>query len=288
MGQEGHRALGPEVTEDFARNGVVCLRGLLDGEWIRLLRAAIDQALLAPGPGRKSTPGSRYIVENSLWRHNESFRRFALESPIGRAAAIVMGCREARLYNDTMFVKEPGATEPTPWHQDLPYFKLAGANNCSVWIGLDPVTQASGAMSFALGSHRWGKMFRPINFGKDAGQASSEDAFDGFAPDIDATPERYPTASFDLEPGDVTFHHLLTLHSATPNSTADLRRRAHTIRFAGDGATWIDRPYSTAEFDTDLKDGEPLDGPLFPVLWPGPAAVPSSRADVHRKVNTND
>jgi len=258
--------LNPGVTETFAENGVVCLHGLIDRDGVDLLREWIEVAIQNPSAMAGDKPGRTYIVDTRLWARFEGFRQFAFDSNIAEAAAIVMGSRQVRMYNDSMFVKEPSAPEPTPWHQDLPYFRLEGHKNCSAWIALDPANEASGAMSYALGSHRWGKLFRPVSFAKP-GEYRSEEAFDGPAPDIDADPKRYPTVTFDLQPGDVVFHHLRTLHKAGPNSSKGTRRRVHTIRFAGDGSTWIDRPYSTVEFQNELRDGDPLDGPDFPVLW---------------------
>ena len=183
-------------------------------------------------------------------------------------AALIMNSQRVRMFNDTMFVKEPSTPEPTPWHHDLPYFKLGGMQNCSVWIPLDPVTQASGAMTFVRGSHRWGKNFHPISFGKDGGEVLNHDGFDGPVPDIDADPARYATINFDMLPGDVTFHHLLTLHKAGANTTSGTRRRVHTIRMAGDDATYLERAYASTEFETTLISGQALSGPQFPVLWP--------------------
>ena len=235
-------------------------------EGVGELREWIEIALTNPGPRYSGNPKSTWKVDSHLWTRLGGYRAFAFNFNIRRAAAVVMGSREARMYNDTMFVKEPSAPEPTPWHQDLPYFRLGGPNNCSAWIVLDPANQASGAISYTLGSHRWGKMFCSMSFA--TGQFRIEDAFDGVAPDIDADPDGYPTIGFEVQPGDVVFHHLLTLHKAGPDSSRGTRRRVHTIRLAGDDSTWVNRPFSAAEFKTDLRDGDALEGPEFPVLWP--------------------
>jgi ectoine hydroxylase-related dioxygenase (phytanoyl-CoA dioxygenase family) len=122
-------------------------------------------------------------------------------------------------------------------------------------------------MSYVLGSHRWGKLFRPVSFSKPGEFHQAADTYDGEAPNIDADPERYPTVTFDLQPGDVVFHHLLTLHKAGANSTEGTRRRVHTIRFAGDGTKWVNRPFATFEFVNALREGDLLEGPDFPILW---------------------
>ncbi len=222
--------IGPDITKSFAENGVVCMRGVIASSDIEILRECIEVAIKNRNP-KYNKPGATYIVDGHLWTKYKGFKRFTFDSNIAELAAMVMGSHQVRVYDDAMFVKEPSAPEPTPWHQDLPYFRLNGPNNCSVWIPLDPANEASGAMSYTLGSYRWGKMFEPVNFAEGTSHAESE--FDGPPPDVDAEPDRYATATFDVRPGDVVFHHLLTLHKAGPNSSKGTRRRVHTIRFAG-------------------------------------------------------
>ena len=54
-----------------------------------------------------------------------------------------MGSTTARLYHDHMLTKEPGTRQPTPWHQDQPYYNVEGRQNVSFWIPVDPVSRAS-------------------------------------------------------------------------------------------------------------------------------------------------
>ena len=57
-------------------------------------------------------------------------------------AARLMGSRTARFFHEHVLVKEPGATERTPWHHDQPYYPVDGDQNVSMWIALDPVPRA--------------------------------------------------------------------------------------------------------------------------------------------------
>jgi ectoine hydroxylase-related dioxygenase (phytanoyl-CoA dioxygenase family) len=54
-----------------------------------------------------------------------------------------MRSRSARLYHDHMLTKEPGTRQPTPWHQDQPYYNIDGRQNISFWIPVDPVNRDS-------------------------------------------------------------------------------------------------------------------------------------------------
>ena len=252
--------LEPALTQAFAENGVACVRGLLSNADVEHLREWVEVAINNPA---KPAVGKRtYILETHLSKRFEGFRDFIFSSPLAEAAATIMGSHEVRFYNDTIFVKEAMAPEPTPWHQDQGYCFLGGVDNCATWIALDPANEASGAMSYAIGSHRWGKMFTLPD------SSHPGNVFDGPMPDIEGDPDRYPTVIFDIKPGDVVFHHLMTLHKAGPNTSKGTRRRVYSNRMIGDDAVWVDRPFAYAKIDSGLKQGDAVRGADFPLLWP--------------------
>lgn len=252
--------------DTFARDGVVCVRGLIAPKWIELLREAVEEVMATPGANAKEmTEGQgRFFTDIYMHRTNAKFRQFLTQSNIGEAGARLLGSRKAVLYNDHLLVKEPGTDAPTPWHQDLPYFRCDGRQLASFWIGLDSVTRESGAMSFVRGSHLWNKMFQPVSFA--SGDPLDADEFDGPLPQIDGRQD-LEFICYEMEPGDVTFHHVLTLHSALGNASLDRRRRALSVRLAGDDAVWLRRRFSPSGIESGLPDGAPLGGDLFPTLW---------------------
>lgn len=273
MNQHSAKALTDIDIRTYREDGAVCVRGLLDADWIEHLRTAVESALNHP-----SSPNARNIAaeagkagrfhnEQSLWRNHGGFMRFIEGSPISELAAQLTGSRGIRLYNDHLLVKEPGTDAPTPWHQDGTYFRVTGEQIVSVWVGLDPVKRETGAVSFVKGSHRWNKMFRPKAFATGGDRES--DAFDGPLPDIDGDPARYPSVCYEMEPGDVTFHHALTIHGALGNRSANTRRRGYSIRMLGDDVRYADRPWTSYVIGAGLHNGAPLDGHAdFPKLWP--------------------
>ena len=92
--------------------------------------------------------------------------------------------------------------------------------------------------------------------------------YDGPAPDIDAAPENYDIASWDLQPGDCLAFQASILHGAYANTSPDIRRRALAVRFAGDDAVWQPREYIPSVPDTpDLIPGGALDSDQYPVVW---------------------
>lgn len=263
-----------EHVETYRQDGVVCIRNLISQTWISRLRESVHYALrhVADSPNARDIAAEggksgRFHNESALWQNRPGFADFIRQSPIAEAAAILMGSTTVRLYNDHLLVKEGGTDAPTPWHQDGTYFRVHGDQVISVWLGLDPVTRESGAMSFVKGSHRAGKAYRPVGFA--TGRTKDSDLFDGDMPDVDARPDLYETICYEMAPGDVTFHHALTIHGSLGNSFRDRSRRGYSVRMMGDDARYADRPWTSYVIGQGLADGAEIEGhPDFPRLYP--------------------
>ncbi len=167
-----------------------------------------------------------------------------------------------------MLVKEPGATERTPWHHDQPYYCVDGDQNVSMWIALDPVPSAT-AMRFLAGSHRWNRWFIPRRFVDHTPYAAESDRYE-LLPDIDAMidadPAGHRVVAPAVEPGDVIAFHFRVLHDA-PGNPSGGRRRAVSLRWLGDDAVWAERPWQVSPpFEANgLLPGDPLDD-RFPLV----------------------
>lgn len=251
-------------VEAFERDGAICLRGVFDAAWIERTSAAVDRVIAAPSPysRQRGDQDGRFHNDFFLWDRDEDFAAFAIESPAADIARSVMRSEHVNLFFDHLLVKQPRASEPTPWHHDLPYWPVDGTQICSVWVGLDPVTAATGGVEYVAGSHRWGSRFEPATFIKDR---PFEDQGLEPIPDIDGQRDRYRILSWDLEPGDCLVHHALTVHGAPGNSTADRRRRGLALRFTGDDARYDPHPGTFRLLrDPGIAPGAPMDCDLFP------------------------
>jgi len=266
------------AVEDFARDGAVCLRGVIPLELIDLLRQGIDSNIAAPSPrakiaSRPEDPG-RFVEDFCNWQDNPAYRRFIFESGLGEIAAGLMGSKTARLYHDHMLTKEAGTLQPTPWHQDQPYYNVEGRQNCSFWIPVDPVSRAS-TLQFVAGSHL-GPWLMPRSF-MDAQARWFPEGTLADLPDIEADRSAFPILGWALEPGDLVCFHMLTLHAS---DGADRRRRVFSVRFLGDDAVHAPRAWTTSPpfpgLEAELAAGAPMDHPLFPTVWP-PAPTESSQ-----------
>ena len=268
-----------EHAQTFARDGAVCVRGLLDGLWLKELAVRFDELKAQgidlssyygdadsgnPGAGRGQT-----VVCDDCWRLNPVFLRFLQESPLAAAAAALLQSSRVQLYEDLLIYKSPGAEQPTPWHQDEPQWPVSGRKMVSGWFCLDPVTIRTGALRFATGTHR-GPLYRPtVPPERQADVAADDCYFDGDLPDVDADPERFVVSSFDANPGDVVFFHPRVLHAAL-GSAPTHPRRTFSVRFLGDDVRWLPKRSVFHDWlkEIPLEKGALMRNERFPQLWP--------------------
>ena len=264
------RPLEP-VTEDaiaaYERDGIVCLRGVFDDGWIAFMGDAVDRAMASPGEHGEeyARDGGRFFGDLDLWRRHEPFRRFVFESPAAEIAGTVMRSSKVNFFYDQVLVKEPGTAERTPWHQDQPYWAVAGRQVCSLWVPFDPVPEDTG-VEFVAGSHAWPE-FSPYHFADGTPYAGT-----GLPPlpDIEAERARHRILRFALQPGDCLVFQAMIVHGA-PGNRGRSRRRALATRWTGDDARYCARPGEVAipTADPGLGHGDPMDCEAFPVVWRG-------------------
>ena len=270
----------PEQLTAFQTDGATVLRQVLPAHWLTRLAAAVERVLSTPGEVAvdytpKGRPG-RFYNDFFLAQREPEFAEFTRHSPLPGLAAALLGAPRVGFFFDQLFVKEPGTQERMPWHQDLPYWPVQDDRLVTLWVPLDPVTRESGAVIYARGSHRWGRVAKRWRMARTGDAADAPPA----AP-IDA--EEIGDASFihfDMQPGDVLAHHPLTVHGSFANHTTHTRRRALALRYYADGCVFASRPDDILQNprvrallpDLGLVEGEPLRGAAFPIVWPPGAA----------------
>lgn len=264
--------IGDDDVNAFQRDGVVRVRGLLDGAWVKRMIAAIQRLEHHPGPFRERySPGDpgMFYSEKFMWTFDHDFRALVFESPVAGVAGRLMRSDKVNFFYDHLMVKEPGTVSPTPWHQDLNYWPVEGRQICSVWTAFDDVTLDNGGLEFIPGSHLWGIRYQPYDFRGTAPQETDE--FEPL-PDVEGHRRDYTIVNWDLAPGDAVIFHALVLHAAPGNTTVERRRRALSTRWAGDDMRFIRRKKMIRLIrDPGLSPGEVLDCDLFPVAWRRPA-----------------
>jgi ectoine hydroxylase-related dioxygenase (phytanoyl-CoA dioxygenase family) len=267
----------PVMIDDFERDGVICVRNLIDMALVERLRTAINVVLEWPDSihldSDQSEPSTsakaktrRFHSAHNGWRRNDAYRELTLESAVPRVAAELMKSKLVRLLYDHTLVKEPNSTVPIDWHHDLPFWPVSGKQICSVWVALDEVTKESGAVHYARGSHKSAQRYRPT-------VPDTPDFAGMMNLDLPLAPNLFedPNADllyWDMQPGDALVFSALTLHGSGANLRSDRSRRAISPRYLGDDARFVSGRHTTASlFEPDLKTGDVFDDPQFPIAW---------------------
>jgi ectoine hydroxylase-related dioxygenase (phytanoyl-CoA dioxygenase family) len=127
------------------------------------------------------------------------------------------------VYGAEYFIKEPRTRQIVSMHQDLTYWGLGATSGMvTMWLALSPVTRASGCMDFVAGSHKNPILPHEDTFDENnllsRGQEIKVDV-----PEADRVP-------IELQPGQISLHHGLTIHGSGPN-TSDDRRIGFVVRY---------------------------------------------------------
>jgi ectoine hydroxylase-related dioxygenase (phytanoyl-CoA dioxygenase family) len=264
------------VTEEqiatFARDGIVCVRGVLNADEVAEARDAIEQVLVDPSPlaqvASSSDDPGRFTEDFRRWTDIPAIEKLARGSAVPRVASELMGSPTVRLYHDHVLVKEGGTRQRTPWHQDQPYYNVEG-DGVSAWIPVDTVPD-EGSLELVAGTHN-GPWLMPRTFMDERAKWFPEGSLADL-PDIEADRHSYPIRRFAMEPGDAVFFHFLTVHGA-PGFPFAGRRRVLSLRYLSETARHAPRDWVTSPpfegLDQELAPGAVMDHVLFPVVWPG-------------------
>jgi len=271
--------------EIFWRDGVVCLRGVIPQSWRDSVAEAVEDWLHSPdcldfttyGTDMARAAGAEVLVDAGTrrgrfysgtdhWNTRQAFRDLATRSPLAEIAARLLKSSKVNLYEDSILVKEPGTLEKTAFHQDIAYFHAEGAQICTTWVPLDPVTVETGALKFIRGSHLWKARYRPNFFITELPMPDTEGEA---VPDFHKDRRNHEILTFVTEPGDITVHHARTIHGADGNASTDIRRRAVSVRYCGDDARYRFRKGVPRKPHHDqVTEGAVMDHPDCPVVWP--------------------
>ena len=259
-----------ERAAEFQRDGACVIRGVLTAHELARLETGVEANLADPSEraveGGGGAGAGRFFEDFRNWTRIPEYEDVIRGSRLGALAAELTRSATVRLHHDHLLVKEPGTTIRTPWHQDQPFYNIDGADTVSFWIPLDPVPRES-TLEFVAGSHATRTWYMPRGFFDDRPMVFEEGTF-ADVPDVEADRDAHTILGWELEPGDAVAFNMLTLHAA---GGARNRRRAFSVRIAGDDVRLAERPHPTSpsfpELEGRLGHGDELDHPLFPVLW---------------------
>jgi ectoine hydroxylase-related dioxygenase (phytanoyl-CoA dioxygenase family) len=260
----------------YQTDGVVCIRSVFTAEELApAIQGAIDLLNEEPTPYDARLEATTRYGDNSdegdpgrafggvyLSEKIPAFRELAYHPRLASFGRDLMGVKSVRFFYDQLFIRGPGSETATLWHNDLSFWPFEGEDLISCWIALSSVTPESSGVEYLAGSQHLGNIYSaPIERLKDRTRELPPD----FSRPENRQGERI--LSWNMEPGDVLFHHPLVLHGAGGNYRATTRIGL-SIRYLGDDVKW--KPRDTAmklPRDPDVPVGSfPADDLAFPVV----------------------
>ncbi len=208
--------------------------------------------------GRDPPDVTRQICNG--WKSDRAVARVVLDAAVGRLCAQLAGWPGARIAQDNVLWKPPGA-KPLGFHQDDSYIAwVVPPHYVTCWIALDATTAASGTLEYARGSHRW-PLAPPIR------QFHAPDdyceALDRAATEAGEVPEIVPV---EVPAGGGALHDGRTWHGSDRNR-GETPRRAVVAHCVSSAARFHPRETSPIYSRYKRAGDAAMDESFFPVLW---------------------
>lgn len=124
-------------------------------------------------------------------------------------------------WGSQFFAKPAGDAAYVSWHQDATYWGLSSPDVVTAWVALTPSTRESGCMQVVPGTHH--------------AQVKHEDRFDDAnllsrGQEVAVKVDPATVVDVELQPGQMSLHHVLLFHGSQPNRSA-LPRIGFAIRY---------------------------------------------------------
>ena len=125
-------------------------------------------------------------------------------------------------WSSSFFIKEKRNPAFVSWHQDSTYWGLSKPVVVTAWVALSASNKANGAMEVIPGTHLMDQIPHRDTFAKENLLSRGQE----IAVDVDAR----KAVTIELEPGEISLHHVRLVHGSAPNPSDD-RRIGYAIRY---------------------------------------------------------
>lgn len=211
------KTLTPRQVEDFGRDGFISSVAVLSSPEIEYYRDRTFEF-----ERRVNDPG--IIWRRMLHIHFEWAYRLAAHPAVLDAVEDLLG-PDIVVLSTILFSKPPDQTRYVSWHQDgRPMIRKGGfMKSLTAWIALTESNEENGCLRVVPGTHKDG--YHPhVSAGDSANMLRGGEQVDLALDETQAIP-------LILRPGQMSLHHVDTVHGSEPNRSGT-PRVGFTIRFA--------------------------------------------------------
>ena len=209
-------------------------------------------------PGHTSeNPKLRRIKEPI--KHHKFYKKTFLNKKILDIVSQLLG-PSIRSNGNKLNMKSGKFGSPVKWHQDWAFYPHTNDKILAVGVCLDDMNEENGCLQVIPGSHK-GPIFNHHYENYFAG-AITDDNFDASK-----------AVKIELKAGDISIHHVRTIHGSLTNSSLKQRRLLLFQYCSGD--SWPLTNMGWEDYKNSFVRGNPSNKPLIehiPVLLPFPEA----------------
>jgi phytanoyl-CoA hydroxylase len=258
--------------EQYERDGVVQVEGLLDAEEIATIRQAFMEQVERDRTGLGVVDDlseddilSRYPRLVQPHRRpdlavGELARRYLVDPRIVDVVTELVGPVWGA---QSMFYFKPPTARGQAMHQDN-YFLRAHPETCiAAWIAIDDCDAENGALAVVPGSHAM-EVVCP----------EEADSAESFTNNLVRPPEGMESVQTEMRAGDVLFFHGSVVHGSLPNTSSDRFRRSLILHFVPQGSIEVSQfylPLVDPDTGADVAINEATGGGPCGESWEGGA-----------------
>ena len=125
-------------------------------------------------------------------------------------------------WTSNFFIKEAHDPGFVSWHQDSTYWGLSSPDVVTAWIALSSSNTSNGAMAVIPGTHAMEQIPHRDTYSKNNLLTRGQEV----AVEVDES----KGVTLDLEPGEMSLHHVRIIHGSPPNNS-NSRRIGFAIRY---------------------------------------------------------
>lgn len=125
-------------------------------------------------------------------------------------------------WSSNFFIKEANDPGYVSWHQDSTYWGLSKPDVVTAWVALSESDKSNGAMEVIPGTHTLDQLPHNDTFAKNNALTRGQE----IAVEVDQT----KAVAIELQPGEMSLHHVRIIHGSPPNSSSK-RRIGFAIRY---------------------------------------------------------